>query len=295
MELNQIEYFLKLYEERSFTKASKALFITQQGLSKSILNLETELGLPLFNRYVKGVVPTEYGKRLYEYFKKTNADLKRIYKEVESIRNSTAGELRIACSVGFLSVVDMTFLYEFQKRYPDIKIYFEEFPEIIADEQLKSDYWDIGFLCDPLDRIAFQTIPFFEEKVYAYVHKAHPFAKKTKITLADIDKQALLFFPETHKKRLYFDELCKKNNVQPNIIFETASSLNMLSLLEQNAGIMLCIPSIIAKYASKNIVEIPVDVEAFWQISIAWKNQTSLPFNAQLFISFMERYLKKYV
>lgn len=295
MELNQIEYFLKLYEERSFTKASKALFITQQGLSKSILNLEAELGLPLFNRYVKGVVPTEYGKRLYEHFKKTNSDLKRIYKEVEQIRNASAGELRIACSAGFLSVADLSFLYDFQKRYHDIKINFEEFPEITADEQLKSDYWDIGFLCDPLDKITFNTIPFFEEKVYAYVHKNHPYAQKRSFRLADLDNQDLLFYPESHKKRLAFDELCKQQDFHPNIIFETASPLNMISLLEQNAGIMMCIPSIVSKYASKNIIEIPMEEDYYWSISLAWKKNTTLPFNAQLFLSFMEKHLNKYI
>ena len=48
MDLRQIEFFLKLYEEKNFTKASQKLYISQQGLSKSIYKLEKELGFLLF-------------------------------------------------------------------------------------------------------------------------------------------------------------------------------------------------------------------------------------------------------
>lgn len=75
MDLRQIEFFLKLYEEKNFTKASQKLYISQQGLSKSIYKLEKELGFLLFERSVKGVVPTEHANRLYQYFNDVNRSM----------------------------------------------------------------------------------------------------------------------------------------------------------------------------------------------------------------------------
>ena len=194
MELKQIEYFLKLYETKNFTKASKSLFITQQGLSRSISNLENEFGLPLFERTSKGIISTEYGARLYSSFKKADNDIKKIYKEVENIRNSCAGELRIVCSIGALFCIDMSFLLELKNRYPDIKVHYEEFPEMTADELLNTDQWDIGLLTEPIDTSLFQSVQFFREKVYAYVHKDNPLAKKSVISFQDIDGQNILFY-----------------------------------------------------------------------------------------------------
>ena len=59
MNLRTIEAFLVLYEERSFTKASRRLFLTQQGLSRQIQSLEKELGRQLFERGRLGAEPTE--------------------------------------------------------------------------------------------------------------------------------------------------------------------------------------------------------------------------------------------
>ena len=70
MDLRQIQYFIQLFEDRNITQASRNMFISQQGLSKSIANLEDELGFPLFVRQPKGVIPTERAIYLYNYFER---------------------------------------------------------------------------------------------------------------------------------------------------------------------------------------------------------------------------------
>ena len=64
MDIKTLRYFLQICEDGSFSKASKSLYISQQGLSKSISNLEKEIGVPLFNRTSSGNQLTEYGEYL---------------------------------------------------------------------------------------------------------------------------------------------------------------------------------------------------------------------------------------
>jgi DNA-binding transcriptional LysR family regulator len=66
MDLRQIQYFLRAYEERSFTKAAEKANVVQPALSMQINRLETELSTPLFIRTRKGLEPTPAGHRLYE-------------------------------------------------------------------------------------------------------------------------------------------------------------------------------------------------------------------------------------
>ena len=67
MQMRAIESFLALYEDRSFSKASRRLYITQQGLSRQIQALEKELGRQLFTRGRLGSEPTETAHLLYPY------------------------------------------------------------------------------------------------------------------------------------------------------------------------------------------------------------------------------------
>ena len=86
MELRQIEFFLQLHKDRNITVASQNLYISQQGMSKSIANLENEVGFPLFKRSVSGVKPTVEAGELYSYFRtvmKSYAGLQKKAKDIE--------------------------------------------------------------------------------------------------------------------------------------------------------------------------------------------------------------------
>ena len=69
VQIKVIEAFLTLYEARSFSRASRSLFITQQGLSRQIRALEGEVGQTLFDRSRMGAQPTEAAHRLYPYYR----------------------------------------------------------------------------------------------------------------------------------------------------------------------------------------------------------------------------------
>lgn len=64
MDIKILRYFLQICKDGSFSKAAKNLYISQQGLSKSISNLEKEIGVSVFNRTSKGNELTEYGEYL---------------------------------------------------------------------------------------------------------------------------------------------------------------------------------------------------------------------------------------
>ena len=61
MDLKELRYFIRVYEEKSINKAATQLFITPQGLSKMIQHLEEDLHTKLFIRSMKGMEPTESG------------------------------------------------------------------------------------------------------------------------------------------------------------------------------------------------------------------------------------------
>ena len=65
MDIKQLEYFTVVYQSQNFTAAAKKIHISQQGLSKSIQNLENEFSTPLFLRNKKRLIPTPFGELMY--------------------------------------------------------------------------------------------------------------------------------------------------------------------------------------------------------------------------------------
>ena len=122
------------------------------------------------------------------------------------------------------------------------------------------------------------------------MHKEHPLAKKEVLVFQDFDGQDMLFYPQNHKARKGFEESCKKEEINVNIIFETTNSLNMIPLLRKNKGIAICIPSVFQSYLGDEIVERSVAWEDYWSICMAWKKNVPLSMTAKLFLNFIKDY-----
>jgi LysR family cyn operon transcriptional activator len=104
MNVNQLRYFIAIVENRSFRSASEVLNVSQPALSNSIKTLEELLQVQLFERGKHGVLPTAYGKVLYQFFKSAVQTIERGSREVESMRDGSKGHLNIGAPTGMIDL-----------------------------------------------------------------------------------------------------------------------------------------------------------------------------------------------
>ncbi|MCI5502505.1 MAG: LysR family transcriptional regulator, partial [Eubacterium sp.] len=119
MELRQIQYFIQLYKDLNITRASRNLYISQQGLSKSINRLEEELGFSLFHRYPSGVTPTDEANALYGHFIKIADSYYELTMAVENIRHNRI--LKIAAFHGFALSCNKNSFTEYRQLHPEVQ------------------------------------------------------------------------------------------------------------------------------------------------------------------------------
>src|SRR6476469_2264512 len=91
MNLQQLSYFREAVAHGSFSGAAKALHLAQPSLSEQIRRLEGELGVPLFLRVGKGVVPTEAGRALLPHAERALAEVEEARAAVHGVRDVRAG------------------------------------------------------------------------------------------------------------------------------------------------------------------------------------------------------------
>jgi LysR family nitrogen assimilation transcriptional regulator len=126
VELRQLNYFVRVIELRSFTKAAEALHISQPAIGEQIKNLEDELSASLLIRHSRGVEPTETGRML---FKRARAILQQVAETREAVRDyeqGMRGRVTLGLTIGLAESVAAAMIERCSREYPSVVIHVME-------------------------------------------------------------------------------------------------------------------------------------------------------------------------
>lgn len=129
MNIKDLEYFKATCQTRSITKAARQLYITPQGLSKTIKNLEFELHTTLLNRTPSGITLTETGQFLYEQLPDFLDNYYTIYNEIQKITQYQNHEIDLLSAYGILRLVTPECIQDFTRKHPEISLHYREYPD----------------------------------------------------------------------------------------------------------------------------------------------------------------------
>jgi DNA-binding transcriptional LysR family regulator len=169
MDLGQLEIFLCIADEKSFSRAAEKVRRTQPALSIAIKRLEIELGEPLFDRSTKGGMLTEAGRVLYSYAQRLVNLREEARGAINELRGMYQGRLTIGANESTSLYLLPQMLVEYRRRYPQIKIEVhravsERIPTEVYERNL-----DVGFLSyDPI-QTGLQSIEVERDELVLFV------------------------------------------------------------------------------------------------------------------------------
>lgn len=123
MDFRKLEAFCKVYELKSFSKAGLELQLSQPTISAHVANLEEELGVPLFDRLGRTVLPTQAGEVLYRGAKQVFQQVGRINSEIGLLRDMVVGDLLIGGSTIPANYILPGLLKTFLALYPSLRVH----------------------------------------------------------------------------------------------------------------------------------------------------------------------------
>ena len=140
MELRQLKYFITSADTLNFTEAARQCFITQSTLSQQIKQLETELGVQLFERIGKRVFLTETGRDFLPYACQTVADAEYGVQRIKDMEELRTGRLCIGTTFG-LSALITDAIAHFSEQYPEVhlEVMFLKQDELI--DAVRNERW----------------------------------------------------------------------------------------------------------------------------------------------------------
>ena len=151
--LRQVRAVIAVCEEGSFTRAAERENATQSGISQHVASVERALGVKLFERSARGIVPTPAGLRYYKSCVEAVGRLEDANEAARRLGGLVAGDLRIGLMPTFTRAVLAPTLDDFVPRYPDVRLHvFEGYSGVLTEM----------VLADELD---FAVVPAFEGRV----------------------------------------------------------------------------------------------------------------------------------
>lgn len=211
----------------SFSKAAEKLFITQSAVSQAVKNLETKLGVVLFFRKTRNLKLTPEGELLYTHIKQAFNFIKTGERKLTETQNLDSGEIRIGASDTVCKYYLLSYLENFHRLYPKVKIQFinRTSPKIL--DNLKDGSIDFGIVTLPLND---KNVNVHQLTTVTDIFVAAPKyteLKDRKIKLAELADYPLLLLEKASSTRRNFDTLLqeKKINLVPEIELESVDLL----------------------------------------------------------------------
>ena len=165
--LNEIyEFFLKVSEMGSISKAADKLYISQPALSQQLKNLEKELDASLFIRSNKGIELTEEGKIVYKYFSMSEKLLQEMKKEIRDKKNNVK-KIRISAVPTMCNYSLPCMIYHLKQHYPNTSVeLYSRSDSFKIEEELVSERCDIGFVAEDIKNdLVLTSKKIFEEEI----------------------------------------------------------------------------------------------------------------------------------
>lgn len=256
MNQRQLKYFLTVYKHKSITKAAKELFISPQGISKTIASLENELGISLFEHKSNRIIPTTYAKRLSSHAQNLLAEYELISKRLFT-EEVAKKELTIYCSYDVPQMIGPEFFIEFTQKYPDILINLKEYPDNDSLHALDKFSIELAILPGPLDTDKYIIDFLCSDRFCLVVNNMHPLSVLSTASIKDLRGETMAIKDMTNPTSLIqFNELMREN-VAPNIIFETSDAHLIHDLAAENIALGMSLMFLAKKFKSDRVKVIP--------------------------------------
>lgn len=257
MTIKDMENFRTVCREQSITKAARLLYITPQGLSKSIKNLESELNTQLLNRSSFGITLTETGQYLYDHISELLDSYYNIYNGIQKIQQTKNREIDLLSAYGILRLVTPECITDFRRKHPEITVHYREYPDKQVERLFLQKEGNVAFTIGPSDSAEFHSDLLESFPVKLLVNRQNPLSSKASVTIEDLRNQPLYLESSEFYIHHLIVKRCMDAGFTPDIVFETSGFSLCHKMVKKNLGISVVVDFVFDDMGDDSMVLIP--------------------------------------
>ncbi len=287
--MSQLQNFIVVAEEENITKAADLLLLSQSALSRSIHNLEKELGVPLFDRKNRKIILNRYGRAFLLNAKQMVQHWDHSKLQLKELIDPTMGSISIAYvhSLGLSYIPAMVKI--FKQISPSYSLSLQEGKASTIIKDLLTNTVDFGFGTQYKTFPELEYTTLFTDRIVLIAAADHPFVKRQPISIDELEAEPFISYtPGTELKKL-LDSTFSSQNRTLHTVYEGLEINSIVGLVKENEGVAFIADSVVS---SINGIE-KVDVDGLTierPIYLIHKKQGYLSKAALAFKQFMLEY-----
>ncbi|GHE69278.1 transcriptional regulator [Streptomyces spiralis] len=235
MELNSLRQFLVVARLEHLSRAADELRVAQPSLSRTIARLESDVGVPLFDRSGR-LRLNDAGKLFRDHVERALGELDAGRRAVAEATSEGLGGVRLA-SETFLTLTGP--LAAFKREHPALEIELQWSSSEDMARRLRAQDVDLCVASQPIHAEGLQSAHLFDEPVSVVVPLGHPLAGRTTVTVEELADQPFITARQGHWLRRLLDRLFAAHGLTPHIVCESDEHSAIAGLISAGLGIGL--------------------------------------------------------
>lgn len=235
--LRQLHVFLSVAQTRNFSRSGDVIGLTQPAVSRSITELEAQLGLQLVNRTTREVELTDAGQSLATRLPRVLDDLEATLLEVADMATERRGRVRVASSPTLSANLMPECIAHCEHTHPGMEMVLIDRVQNATLASVLSGEVDFGVVIDPDEREALTTETILTEPFCLACPPDHRLARKRKVQWSDLAGESLVLLDHASGSRRLIDLALADQNVRCTIAQEVGHPTTIFRMLEAGLGV----------------------------------------------------------
>ncbi len=285
MELHQLETFLAVAEERSFSRAAVRLHRTQPAISQVIRKLEEAVGETLFDRAARDGSLTASGVLLRDYALRLLALRREASSALGELKSLESGRLQLAANE-YTCMVLLPAIHRYRREFPHIDVAVHRSLASHIPDELNLRTFELGMLSFRPDPAHFRSIAVYADTLACIVSPSHALAGAKRVTISQLGTETFIAHNVASPLRKRVVEAFQRHRTPLNMAIELPTIEAIKRFVALGNGVAL-VPhlTVAQELESGTLVRIPVeDLEAKRILRLVHRRQATLSYAARAFL-----------
>jgi DNA-binding transcriptional LysR family regulator len=270
LSFRQVEAFRAVMIAGTTTGAATILCISQPAVSRLLSDFETSVGVRLFERHKKRLVPTPEALILFEEVEKSFVGIEKLARTAEELRDFHRGTLRIVCMPALAQDFMPQVVHDFMASHSGVAVTLQVRSSQQVADWISTQHFDIGISAIKVSDPAIEVQRLADSQLLCVLPPKHRLATKALIVPADLEGEMFVSLGTEQSVRYKVDDTFEQAGVKRQLLFDTQVSHVACAFVLAGSGVSLVDPVTALNYARQGLVVKPFKPEIEFNYNIIY-------------------------